>query len=315
MLTVLFSTFNGARTLPVMMNAMMTLKAPVGGWKIVAVNNASTDNSRAILESYAKTLPITILHEKRKGKNRALNAGLGAVEGDLVVFTDDDVIPEPDWLIKMREAADHNSEFDIIGGVIKAAWPFEPPEWFFRIVPLGLTYGVTPGDIFEGPISPGMIWGANMAVRKKIFDAGYRYDENVGPQPGQYRMGSETEFVNRLGDNGHFAWHCADSTVGHIIRPEQMSPEWIIKRAYRFGRSSIANNPNGRHGNEKSVLWGLSRWKIRRLAQEYLKLIRAGITDNRDDAFQARWQIQFMLGNISEERNMRHQSSKSRTED
>ena len=30
------------------------------------------------------------------------------------------------------------------------------------------------------------IAGPNIAVRKCVFDVGYRFDETMGPQPGQY---------------------------------------------------------------------------------------------------------------------------------
>lgn len=42
-----------------------------------------------------------------RGASRAKNRGVEEMEeGDLVVFTDDDTIVCPDWLIAMREAAD-----------------------------------------------------------------------------------------------------------------------------------------------------------------------------------------------------------------
>ena len=51
--------------------------------------------------------------EPEAGKNIALNAGLAFVSGDLVVLTDDDAIPRPDWLVRLRQAADSNPTFGI----------------------------------------------------------------------------------------------------------------------------------------------------------------------------------------------------------
>src|SRR5277367_3031437 len=100
-LTLLFSTFNGASTLPRMLDALERLKTPAGGWKVVAIDNASTDNTAALLQERRARLPLTVLAEARRGKNYGLNTGLSVVEGDLVVLTDDDVVPREDWLVAM----------------------------------------------------------------------------------------------------------------------------------------------------------------------------------------------------------------------
>ena len=44
-----------------------------------------------VLADYRGPMPLEHLQESRLGKNHALNTGLTAAEGDLVVLTDDDV--------------------------------------------------------------------------------------------------------------------------------------------------------------------------------------------------------------------------------
>src|SRR3954469_9397447 len=111
MITVLFSTFNGVDTLPLMLESLTRLTPPPGGWKLVAVDNGSTDGSGDLLRSFAGRLPLTVLSEPAKGKNRALNRGLEITEGDLaggdlVVLTDDDIVAEADWLTAWASVAD-----------------------------------------------------------------------------------------------------------------------------------------------------------------------------------------------------------------
>ena len=106
MLTVLIATRNGAHTLPRALSALAQLDSPAGGWKLVVVDNGSTDETKEIIQSFTGRLPITYVFEAAPGKNAALNAGLNKIEGDLVVFTDDDTLPHADWLVEMRQAAD-----------------------------------------------------------------------------------------------------------------------------------------------------------------------------------------------------------------
>ena len=57
MLTVVFATSNGARTLPRMLASLERLKAPRGDWGLVAVDNGSTDATPAILEMFRTGSP------------------------------------------------------------------------------------------------------------------------------------------------------------------------------------------------------------------------------------------------------------------
>ena len=235
MITVIFATRDRAEGLGRVLDTYRRLEPPPGGWKLIVVDNGSRDATAATLDGYADLLPLTRLDQPRPGKNRALNRALTHAEGDLVVFTDDDVLPAPDWLRQLRRAADEHPAFDLFGGAIRPAWPGEPPAWLFSCrVPLGLCYSINQRD--SGPCSATVVWGPNMAVRASVFAQGFRFNEEVGPDGTvSYGMGSETEFNRRLEEAGHSALHVGDAVVQHIIRPEQLSERWILGRGYRHG--------------------------------------------------------------------------------
>jgi glycosyltransferase involved in cell wall biosynthesis len=295
------ATFNGAATLPKVLEAYCRLIAPPGGWQAVIADTGSTDGTRLLLEEYAGRLPLRYVCEPRRGKNAALNAALDAAlaqrDADgLFVFTDDDATPEPDWLVRLAEAARGQPGHDMFGGVIVPDWGAAPPYWIERLVPLGVTFGVTPGDMPEGPVFPGMLWGANMAIRRRLFDEGLRFDESIGPAAGAYAMGSETQLTRRLGDAGHQAWHCRGARVAHHIRPNQMTSEWILERAVRFGRGRYRQECPG-----KVAEWfGVPRWMYSRFALELLGLARARLRRDRDGAFLRRWEIACLRGYMAE---------------
>lgn len=297
MLTVLMATFNGAATLPKVLEAYCTLIAPPSGWRIVIADNGSTDDTRALIERYASRLPLRYVCEPRRGKNVALNAALAlALEGrdgdDVFVFTDDDATPEPDWLQRLAEAASAQPDFDIFAGAIVADWGATVPAWIERLVPLGLTFGVTPPETPEGPVFPGLVWGANMAIRRRLFDNGLRFDESIGPAAGAYAMGSETQLTRRLGDAGHRAWFCRDARVAHHIRPNQMTAAWVLERARRFGRGKFRQECPGRFPE----WFGVPRWMYSRYAAELLGLAKAWLRRDRDSMFLRRWELACLRG-------------------
>lgn len=297
-LTVLLATHNGAATLPQVLRAYEKLIAPAGGWKVIVVDNASTDSTPALLAAATK-LPLTALRTEQRGKNVALNIGLQHLEGDLVVLTDDDAIPDQDWLVKLRDVADTATHYDVFAGKIVPAWPPNTPDWIERIVPLGATYAATSLALKPGPISATQVWGANMAVRRPVFSAGHRFNEGVGPQAGQYIMGSEVEFTCRLETFGHRSWFDPRPVVQHIIRPNQVEAAWIFQRAYRLGRHMFYQERPSM-GSDLAMLRGAPRWKYRMLLENRLRQAWYRVTGQFDHRFKADWEVSFLRGYLDE---------------
>ena len=106
--TVLLATRNRASTLEAVLSTYCCLVSPPGGWDIVVVDNGSSDRTTEVVRSFRDRLPITYAFEGKPGKNAALNTGLAHVTGDVIVFTDDDIFPQADWLVRMCEAVAAN---------------------------------------------------------------------------------------------------------------------------------------------------------------------------------------------------------------
>jgi L-malate glycosyltransferase len=299
-LTVLIATYNGAATLPYVLKEYSNLESPAGGWKLVIVDNGSTDHTREIIASFRRRLPLTYLYEPKQGKNIALNTALHTVSGDLVVFTDDDTLPQPNWLKLLRSAADSNPSFAIFGGPIIPKWESPPEEWISAWVPWGPTFAVlSPLD--EGPIHPRLVFGPNMAVRTSIFQHGYRFDESIGPNGSKYAMGSESEFLRRLAQEGFRAWHCRNAVVQHIIRSFQMREEWVFARAVRYGRGQYrmeAKNPR----KQPLLLLGIPISLLARIAIQGLHIVQAKWHGNPERIFKDRWQLKYLIGRAIEAR-------------
>jgi glycosyltransferase involved in cell wall biosynthesis len=244
MLTVAFATRNRADQLAAVLEAFAGLVPPPGGWKLVVADNGSTDATQALLAQYGGRLPLEVLLEPRAGKNAALNRAIASFEGDLVVLTDDDVLPEPDWLLRLEAAAEAHPEASLFGGTILPAWPEALPHWLDEAsVDFGMLFALVSRE--SGPCDFRVIFGPNMAVRRTVFARGHRFDESIGPDGKNplSAMGSETEFNRRLSDAGHRAHFVAEARVRHIIRPEQFEESWILNRAYRNGLGTARTNP------------------------------------------------------------------------
>lgn len=303
MITIIFASYNGEATLSQMLDAFCSLKIPQGGWKIIAVDNRSTDRTVEILKDYQQRLPLLLLFQQKPGKNSALNMALTHIEGDLVVFTDDDIIPDPDWLIKLTQAADQRPGYNIFGGAIVPNWPKQPPNWILDYVPLGPAYVVTPPTRQEGPLRPSAIWGPNMMIRSHIFTEGIQFDETIGPGLGpDYPMGSETELTERLVNQGCQCWFVPDAVVAHVIRADQMRFWWVMRRAIRSGKGAVAKQLKIQPYKTEKIIFGAPRWLFRELANNAWAIVRAGALLGSSKSIYPLWNFFYTLGQINHHR-------------
>jgi L-malate glycosyltransferase len=307
MLTVIFATRNGMRTLPTVLDAYLRLQVPEGGWKLIVVDNASTDRSRDVITSFHDRLPLTCLSEEKPGKNAALNAALARVEGDLVVLTDDDAIPLPDWLVSMRRAADAHPTYSIFGGVVLPRWEITPPDWVLKWVPQEPVFALTPPSLREGPLEHHLVFGPNMGVRTQVFSDGFRFDPTIGPQGANYAMGSEAEFVRRLARHGYVAWHVHNAQVEHFIRDFQMTSSWILRRGIRAGRGEYRMGRIERmeRGTDLPTWLGVPRYLFREMLWHTALLSRGLLTFRGETVFRARWALNVLRGQTVEAYNSR----------
>ena len=70
--------------------------------EIVVIDNNSTDGTAGVIEDAAKRLPIRTAKETRPGIAPARNAAVAKARGELLLWIDDDVLVEADWITSVR---------------------------------------------------------------------------------------------------------------------------------------------------------------------------------------------------------------------
>lgn len=244
--TVLFATHNGGEKLRRMLTAMVGQLPSRARWKLVAVDNASTDDTARILDRFRDRLPLTVLTERRAGKGVALDTGFAHVEGDLLILTDDDVLPAAGWVDSFVALAAAHPDRDMFSGLIEPEWDAPPPDWVLDWAPLSPLYAVNTA-LPEGPMQGRHIFGPNSCFRTRILPDRYTVEgASVGPDSGRalYAMGGDTAFAMALEAQGHLAWHSRAPRLRHIIPARYLTEEWVLGRAERFGRGSVHFYPN-----------------------------------------------------------------------
>lgn len=281
--SILFATYRRGEILRITLDSFLKLSPCAFDYEIVVIDNACEQQTKELVLSYQNVMPIHYLQEPSPGKNSALITGLKRARGDILIFTDDDVIVEPDWLIKFYEGIERLPAFDLFGGKILPHLAegvsddkglLQRPGSFIKSA-----YVIADWDIPEGPIKVGHIWGPNMAVRRRVFDSGITFDPKIGPNGSNYIMGSESDFLNRAAAQGFSGAYIPTACVKHQIRPEQLNREWLAGRAFRWGRGSVRRNkPESRF-----TLMGAPFYLYKKVMGEYIQYLIASIFKQSDE--------------------------------
>jgi glycosyltransferase involved in cell wall biosynthesis len=86
-------------------------------WELVAVDDGSTDGTRALLaELAAEDDRIVVISQPHHGAGAARNAGLSAASGDIVCYLDDDNTMQPLWLKAVAWSFERHHGLELLYG-------------------------------------------------------------------------------------------------------------------------------------------------------------------------------------------------------
>ena len=128
--SIVIATCGRRRELSAAIQSIQRQEFPGCSWELIVVENGQPPLA---LDAFGRLPGDVILEwEPVAGKSRALNRGLEIARGELVVFTDDDVLVDPMWLRELWCAASaHPNEVAFCGPIVPQ-FPAAVPGHEFR---------------------------------------------------------------------------------------------------------------------------------------------------------------------------------------
>ena len=237
--TVAICTWNRAALLDQTLTAMHNLVIPEGmQWELLVVNNNCTDDTDNVIARHAAMLPIRGLHEPTPGKSHALNCAIGSARGKLIIWTDDDVLVDPEWISAYSQAADSYRDVSFFGGQVLPWFEGCPPQWLqehWRQVECA--FAVRDLGDESIPFSPRVVpVGANFAVRTEV-QRQYLYNPDLGYRPGSRMAGEETTLVRQMladGLQGALGTCGQSPSLSAEKPPDDAIPHGLVSRLRRI---------------------------------------------------------------------------------
>jgi cellulose synthase/poly-beta-1,6-N-acetylglucosamine synthase-like glycosyltransferase len=242
--------------------------------ELVVADNASADRTPDVVAAASRhmPLPIVCLRETRPGKSHALNTALHHARGDLLVLTDDDVLPATGWLTAYARAFEDDG-VDFAVGRILPLWEAPPPRWLSPAL-----YGVlavADGGAERLPIATGvnehiMPLGANMALRRRVLARVGGWNPSLGKLQGTLRTGEDHEFSLKMLEAGLRGVYEPDALVEHRVPADRLRLAYF--RRWFSDNGAVQARLDRRYPPPGRRLLGVPRYLWREAAADLVSL-------------------------------------------
>jgi glycosyltransferase involved in cell wall biosynthesis len=269
--TVSICTWNRSALLDQTLNEMHRLQIPPGiDWEILVVNNNCTDNTDEVIARHVQDLPIRRLFEVTPGLSNARNSAIGVAQGELLLWTDDDVLVAPDWLSEYVAAARAWPASSFFGGTIDPWFAVEPPTWIRRHMQRLDTYWAVRqlGEVVR-PLEPGEFpFGANVAFRTDVLRR-YGFDPGLGNKGWGKTGGDDIDVMERMIAAGEAGVWVGTARVRHYIPAERLTARYVWRISYGQGQWRVRKGEMDECSG--TLLLGAPRWLFRKYLEARLR--------------------------------------------
>jgi glycosyltransferase involved in cell wall biosynthesis len=250
-LTVAICTYNRLEPLRGTLDSLAECEPADRAWELLIVDNGVGAAIEALVDEYTGRLPVRYVPEPTLGTSHARNRAVREATAPVILFTDDDVTFDRQWLSRMSTAIAVEPDCAFWGGRVEPVWGRPIPAWFDEHACKSLGDTIVQyrrGDdsrTWDAHHDP-PFYTANLALRVDAIERAGLFDTTVGHR-GARRMGMEDSLMVRaISDAGGVGWYAADAVVFHPVPAERATRRYARQFAWRQGwlsaRTAWRNN-------------------------------------------------------------------------
>lgn len=248
-------------------------------YEIILADNNSKDNTADTVKNYLGKFGgrLRYLFEPRQGKPYALNSSVEEARGEIIAFTDDDVIVDKKWLKNINNVFKGKNDLDLLGGKVIPFFTAKIPAWMANYRSNILRYPLMHYDLGDAYLecnSKNKILpiGGNISLRKKSYFKYGGFSEN--------EKSEDIELGNKWHNSGAKIAYSPDVVVYHYANPSRMNKSYFRKYFYQTGtdHSSIYKEKYSR-GRKLS---GIPLWVFKDLLLTIGKYCKSVLNFDRD---------------------------------
>lgn len=249
--SIIIPTYNRAHSITYTLDSFLTQDYPEEQYEIIVCDNNSTDNVKEVVLDYVEKYGenrIKYMFEGRQGVHYARNSAAKTAKGDILYFTDDDMLAKEDLLKELIPIFNYNSRIGCATGKVLPKWETEPPKWIKKYCTNSL---LSLNDLGKRTIIRNYdvgVYSCHEAIRREAFweTGGFHpeYTKDV------YLGDGETGLNQDIIKNGWKMAYVGKSVIYHMIPSGRMTQKHINKVMSNNGNAS-----SYREYRKKSFTW------------------------------------------------------------
>jgi GT2 family glycosyltransferase len=244
-ISVVVPTYNRLGRLRHVITALEQQAFPSDAYEVIVVSDGSTDGTHGYLEALRSPMRLRWFPQANRGPAAARNTGIQKAGGELIVFIDDDVVPEPQLLAEHARSHQEAGEDVVVLGPLLTPEGFAMAPWvrWEQEMLMKQYRAMLKGD---WTATARQFYTGNASLRRSHilaaggFDEGFRRAEDVELA---YRLAKKgLDFVFNMQAVGmHFAdrsfraWLDAAYTYGRndVIFARDRNQKWLLSAIHR----------------------------------------------------------------------------------
>jgi glycosyltransferase involved in cell wall biosynthesis len=228
--SVIIPTYNRAKMLPVTLDSFLAQNYPRERYEIIVANNNSSDDTQQVLNDYrVRQTNLRSINETRQGVHFARNSAAKIAAGEILYFTDDDMIADPHLLAELVKIFGLDPKIGSATGKIIGKFDLPPPRWVKRHLInqyLSLTELGKPEELIISPDD--LVYSCHQGIRRDaFFQCGGFNPENTG---GVWIGDGETGLGIKLKKAGYKFGYTPKSIIYHVIPKSRTTVFYLIQR-------------------------------------------------------------------------------------
>jgi len=257
-ISVIVCTYNGEKRVLRTLDALVQQNFPKETYEIVVVDNNSSDGSAEVVQGFIgkhKTLRIKYCFESQQGQSHARNKGIQEAKGEILAFTDDDGVPDENWLKELYKIYQEEENVGCVGGKVILDLPKVLPEWYQK--ELGRNYLAGFDLRVDFPLEVNHVYsfpyGVNISFLKKALLGVGLFDPTLGKVGGEALTGDETDRCLALHQKNWRIFYQPKAMVHHVINPERISKAYFKKMACVSGYLRVIWDYKETNGSRRAI--------------------------------------------------------------
>lgn len=249
-LDIVICTHNRSSALASVLGALVRQRDVTGmSWSVLVVDNASSDDTPAVVARHAGLLDLRYVHEPRLGLTYARQRGFAETAGEWIGFVDDDNLVDPGWVAAIVDAVSMYSSAGGIGGRVMLCWEVAPPA---AVRNFGFCFAEQ--DLGDQPLEPESLVGAGMVLKREALRAcGWAAEPLVADRIGKTLVsGGDAEMALRVRGAGYALRYEPRAVMRHLMPASRATIGYLLRINRSLGAASVTVSLLGWAGDYQS---------------------------------------------------------------